>query len=187
MKYSGNLKRVIPYPLQWRHNERNGVSNHQPHDCLLNRLFRRRSMKTSKLRVTGLCAWNSPVTGEFPAQRASYAENVSIWWRHHVFCGLIFWTFSINSIWRHKSRSASAQVMAGCLVVPSHYLNQFWLIIKGVLFCGIHIRANLREMFMSITRNACLEITHLKLVSHRSGSIELSFLFFICSTQSCCI
>ena len=23
-------------------------------------------------------------TGEFPAQRASYAENVSIWWRHHA-------------------------------------------------------------------------------------------------------
>ena len=41
-------------PLQWRHNERDGVSNHQPHDCLLNRLFRRRSKKTSKLRVTGL-------------------------------------------------------------------------------------------------------------------------------------
>ena len=42
-----------------------------------------RSKKTSKLRVTGLCAGNSPVTGEFPAQRASNAENVSIWWRHH--------------------------------------------------------------------------------------------------------
>ena len=40
--------------------------------------------KTSKLRVTGLCVWNSPVTGEFPAQMASNAENVSIWWRHHV-------------------------------------------------------------------------------------------------------
>ena len=40
--------------------------------------------KTSKLRVTGLCAGNSPVTGEFPAQMASYAEYVSIWWRHHV-------------------------------------------------------------------------------------------------------
>ena len=26
----------------------------------------------------------SPVTGEFPAQRANNAENVSIWWRHHV-------------------------------------------------------------------------------------------------------
>ena len=57
---------------------------HQPHDCLLNRLFRRRSKKISKLRVTGLCAGNSPVTGEFPAQMASNAENVSIWWRHHV-------------------------------------------------------------------------------------------------------
>ena len=69
--------------LQWHHNERNGGSNHQPHDCLLNRLFGHRSKKTSKLRVTGLCAGNSPVTGEFPAQRASNAENVSIWWRHH--------------------------------------------------------------------------------------------------------
>ena len=34
--------------------------------------------KTSKLRVTGLCAGNSPGTGEFPAQMASDAENVSI-------------------------------------------------------------------------------------------------------------
>ena len=41
------------------------------------------SKKRPKLRVTGLCAGNSPVTGEFPAQMASNAENVSIWWRHH--------------------------------------------------------------------------------------------------------
>ena len=70
--------------LHRRYNERDGVPNHQPLDCLLNHLFRRRSKKTSKLRVTGLCAGNSPVTGEFPTQRASNAENVSIWWRHHV-------------------------------------------------------------------------------------------------------
>ena len=70
--------------LRWRHYGRDGVSNHQPHHCLLNRLFACRSMKTSKLRVTGLCAGNSPGTGEFPAQMASNAENVSIWWRHHV-------------------------------------------------------------------------------------------------------
>ena len=44
----------------------------------------RRWQKTSKLRVSGLCAGTSPVTGEFPAQRASNAANVSIWWRHHV-------------------------------------------------------------------------------------------------------
>ena len=70
--------------LQWRHNGRTGVSNHQPRDCLLNRLFGRRFKKTSKLRVTGLCAGNSPMTDEFPAQMASTADNVSIWWRHHV-------------------------------------------------------------------------------------------------------
>ena len=69
--------------IQWRHNERECVSNHQPHDCLLNRLFKR-SKDTSKFRVTGLCTGISPVTGEFPARRASNAENASIWWRHHV-------------------------------------------------------------------------------------------------------
>ena len=73
----------LSYPLQSPHNLRDGVSSHQPHDCLLNRLFRHRSKKTSKVRVTGLCEGNSPVTGEFPAQRASNAEKVSIRWRHH--------------------------------------------------------------------------------------------------------
>ena len=69
--------------LQWRHNEQDVVSNHQPQDCLLNSLFRRRSKKTSKLCVTGLCEGNSPVISEFHAQRASNVENVSIWWHHH--------------------------------------------------------------------------------------------------------
>ena len=70
--------------LQWRHNGRDGVSSHQPRDCLHNRLFRRTSKKTSKLRVTGLCVVNSPRDGEFHAHMASNAENVFIWWRHHV-------------------------------------------------------------------------------------------------------
>ena len=67
--------------LLWRHNECHGISNHQPHECLLNRLFGRRSKKTSKLRVTGLCLGNSPET----------VENVSIWWRHHVI-----WAYSTS-------------------------------------------------------------------------------------------
>ena len=60
--------------LQWRNNV-----NHWRHDCLLNRLFRRRSKKTSKLRVTGLCAGNY----RWPVNSPN-AENVSFWWRHHV-------------------------------------------------------------------------------------------------------
>ena len=186
-------------PLRWRHNGRDSVSNHQPHHCLLSRLFRRRSKKTSKLRVTGLCVGNSPLTGEFPAQMASSAKNVSIWWRHHVLqykdippklifklksrkvssvdhaflvvvsrgilhrarqCHCLalckisirlcnweishgqwdfarFWFNSLrpsNAIWRHRSGSTLAGVMACCLTVPSHYLNQYWLIISKVLW-----------------------------------------------------
>ena len=81
------VQRVLPkmfISLRWHHNYHDGVSNQQPHHCLLNCLFGRRSQKTSKLRVTGLCAGNSPGTGEFPAQMASNAENASIGWRHHV-------------------------------------------------------------------------------------------------------
>ena len=69
--------------LHWRHNERDGVSNHQPHDCLLNGLFRRRSKKTSKLRVSGLCGgihrWpvNSPHKG--PVTRKMFSiDDVTI-------------------------------------------------------------------------------------------------------------
>ena len=58
--------------------------NHQPNDCLLNHLFRLRWKKTSKFCITELCAGNSPVTGEFPTQRASNTENGSIWWHHHA-------------------------------------------------------------------------------------------------------
>ena len=72
------------YSLRWRHNERDGVSNHQPHDCSLNHLFRPRSKKTSKLRVTGLCVGNPPGTSEIPEQMASNEEKVSIWWRQHL-------------------------------------------------------------------------------------------------------
>ena len=51
------IPRIMPtdcsVSLLWRHNGREGGSNHQPNDSLLNRPFRRRSKKTLKLRVTG--------------------------------------------------------------------------------------------------------------------------------------
>ena len=128
---------VTDKALKWRHNEHDGVSNHQPHDCLLNRLFRRRSQKAAKLRVTGLCAGNSPVTGEFPAQSASNAENVSIWWRHHAYAlepGVTRWSyfkmFTLCLSWvqyidglMQKRRNSSALAMELCLFCtkPSIY------------------------------------------------------------------
>ena len=80
---NGYLWSSLSDTSQWRHNERHGVSNHRRLDCLFNRLFMHRSKKLSKLRITGLCEGDSPVTGEFPTQMASNAENASISWRHH--------------------------------------------------------------------------------------------------------
>ena len=80
------------FTLHWRHNERNGVSNHRRLDCLLSLLFRRRSKKTSKPRVTALCEGNPPVTAGFPSQRSITAEmlpfdNVSM--TITIYCVLI--------------------------------------------------------------------------------------------------
>ena len=44
-----------------------------------------------------------------------------------------------DTIWRHKTRSTLAQVMACCLTAPSHYLNQCWL--SSVRSHGIHLMA----------------------------------------------
>ena len=92
--FCSSLNVFTPYPshkarFTWRLgwtviHYSDGISNYRRLDGLLNRLFRCRSKKTSKLCVTGLSKGNSPVTGEFPSQRASNTENVSIWWRHHV-------------------------------------------------------------------------------------------------------
>ena len=107
--------------LLWRYNGHDGVSNHQPHDCLLNLLFRRRSKKTSKLRVTGLCEGNSPVTGEFPAQRASKTENVSIWWRHHGE-----WLQVLNSYNLHIVQTPCC-IYAGLLSQSSVTSRSWWV------------------------------------------------------------
>ena len=77
--YAWNIRNTF----QCCRNESDGVSNYHRLECLLNRLFRGRSKKTSKFRVTGICEGNSQVFGEFPAQRASNAKNFIIWWRHH--------------------------------------------------------------------------------------------------------
>ena len=70
--------------LQWRHNGRDGVSNHQRLHCLLNCWFSRRLKKTKKHQTPR--HWplrGAQMAGEFPAQNASYAEIVSTWCRHH--------------------------------------------------------------------------------------------------------
>ena len=95
---------LVPMCEALLHNERDGLSDHRYLGCLINRLFRRRSKKTSKLRVIGLCEGNSPVIGEFPTQRYSNAENISIWWRHHG----------------HHGENCNIEITKGC---PGQYVT----------------------------------------------------------------
>ena len=70
--------------LHWRHNDHDDVSKLQPHGCLLNRLFQTQIKENIKAPRHWPLYGEFTGPGEFPAQRASNTENVSIWWRHHV-------------------------------------------------------------------------------------------------------
>ena len=98
------------------------------------------SKKTSKLRITGLCAENSLVTSEFPAQMASNAENVSISWRHHV---LFIWA-----------------VLRWCAkVINSHSATRFHVIYDTVLLCFVYMSSS-QLILQSYLRGNHEAITH---------------------------
>ena len=101
--------------------ERDGVSNHRLLDCFLNRLFRRRSKKISKLLVTGLCEGNPPVTGGLPSQRASNAETFK-------FDDVIMFTCQSYSEWAPWIKSSYGQAkrdgnLSCCLQTVLHCLK----------------------------------------------------------------
>ena len=65
-----------------------------------------------------------------------------------------------DTIWRHGTRSALAQVMACCLTAPSHYLNQCWLIIgevpwhssQGIISRQVKIPINKRRLKIAVLK-----------------------------------
>ena len=77
--------------------------------------------KISKLRVTGLCAGNSPKAGKFPSQMASSAENVSISWRHHIIEVYMY----INTIDR---------VVSFIIVARIHIIILSWVCIANFVY-----------------------------------------------------
>ena len=173
----GNIKTDVYLSLQWLHNEHYSVSNHQPRDCLLNPLFGRRSKKTSKLRVTGLYAGNSLGTGEFPAHMASNAENVSIWWCHHVFIILnpeteqlaCIYMDSLHHGWRWPVDGGSQGINSHCFgpFLPEYSSLYTWDV-KGltssplkymqVRFC-IHMMTSSNGNIFRVTGPLCGEFT----------------------------
>ena len=110
--------------------------------------------KTIKARVTGLCAGNSPVTGEFPAQRASNTENVSIWWRRHAFVWFsggwnhfVYKSLKMACVCFYENSVQSITFQEGCTTV-NHcdrimylYLYHGWYMgTCFVLWCGFIFR-----------------------------------------------
>ena len=139
--------------LRRRHNERDGVSNHQPHDCLLNRFIQAQMKENIK------APRNWPLWGEFTADRwiprtNSNAENVSIWWRHHG-CAYIFtargrkggvsWAITRTCciqeevIWRELMRFRDTR----STIFSSS--GQLWYM-RHVVSCAANPRINLRLM-----------------------------------------
>ena len=84
------------YTLRWRHNGRDWVSNHQASPLFTQPFIQAQIKENIKApRHWPLCG---EFTGEFPAQMASNAENVSIWWRHHELDGHLT-TAKHNATW----------------------------------------------------------------------------------------
>ena len=105
---------IFTYTLHWRHN---GAMASQITSLTIvySTVYSGVDKKTIMLRVTGLYAGNAPVTGKFPAQMASNSENVSIWWRHHVYMTgywIQFTGLSIHQIASPKTLSLSLSILS---------------------------------------------------------------------------
>ena len=81
-----------------------------------------------------------------------------------------------DTIWRQRSGSTLAQVMACCLMAPSHYLNQCWLIISKVQWHSSE--CNFKEIPQPSVPEISLKITYLKFCSNLPGANELNVASF---------
>ena len=134
---------LISHSLHWRHNDHGGVSNHQPHDCLLNRLFSRRSKKTSKLRVTGLCAGKSPGPVISPHKGTVRRKMFS-------FDDVIVWVIFTNHDW--------IIILADSGLSLSRHLHYCWHISNCTFLNRLH-----RHLIQNIKKS--IQERHLKMSS----------------------
>ena len=136
---------------QWRHNGRDSVSNHKPHDCLLNRLFRHRSKKTSKLHVTGLPRGAVNSLFKWPVTRNMFPFDDVIRWCHifvlgrcdtlnpngpgyiwlvlkHIDLELIIWNqyLIICVIWYWLNLITASPDESALMCVPDNLSDNYW-------------------------------------------------------------
>ena len=182
---------MIYISLQSHHNECDCVSVDWRLGCLLNRLFRRRSKKTSKLRVTGLCEGNPAVT--------SNGENVSIKWRHNISSGVrlsgirrgLWWgryslfpdgtksyqnqcrLIIISVWWRHQMETFSALLVicAGNSPVPGEFPTQRPVTRSFDVFFDLHPNKRLSKQWWGWW----FETLSCPLWRHRNGSVKITW------------
>ena len=135
--------------LHWRHNDYDDVSNHQPCGCLLKRLFRRRSKKTSKLRVTGPCVGNSPrpvnSPHKGPVTRKMFPFDDVIMGKYPI----IAWDF----VYLHDGPWLSPRYRREWIHVIASQLSRYWDFISNRLW--LHQQ---KEDRASETRGRCKKI-----------------------------
>ena len=102
--------------LQWRHNERDGVSSHLRPDCLLNRSFRRRTKKTSKLCVTGLCEWPVDCPHKGPVMKKMFPVDAVIMKSCYRLCRLDYHVIMYGDI---------SKVCSNILIVYVQFIENF--------------------------------------------------------------
>ena len=162
--------------LHWRHNDHDSVSNHQPQDCLLNRLFRRRSKKTSKLCVTGLCVGNSPGPVNSP-------HKGPVTRKMFPFDDVIMASFlDINPLVQKTEYLGTIRwilwlLMPWLLASPIYQQPWYWLYVRYISLSYywqifyICVPFQLSEM----TENAHMILYSLKYIQYDNGENQMSF------------
>ena len=104
--------------LQWRHNKLNGVSNHQPNTIVYltvcSGTYQRKHQSSASL---AFFSGNSPVTDEFPTQKASNAQIVPIWWRHHKCVNHIDMITAERDGWKYLTRNTNIEFQKSLIFV----------------------------------------------------------------------
>ena len=77
-----------------------------------------------------------------------------------------------HAIWRHRSGPTLAQVMACCLMAPSHYLTQCWLIINKS--SDHQLKAISQEIPQPSITKVSLKITYITIHANLPGANELN-------------
>ena len=173
--------------LLWRHNWRDGVSNHQPHDCLLNHSFGHRSKKTPKPRVTDLCEWwihrwlvNCPYKWPVTRKMFPFDDVITIFLisqqpgapncqSDHIVSPHDTMTWKrIPHYW---------PFVTGIRLLPLDYLKKWplmrnWLTVQFSITCCFTnrpVNGDLRR-HMAVVRHHCLDVTSLDLYKSFSSS-----------------